>query len=79
MTIFKLIGAAALSLLVAVPAAAMPQRHHHHYGYFHRMPAVQHARNFGHGSAYEAYGFDKGDDLARGNFSNDFDRRNTFN
>ena len=75
----NLIGAAALSLLVAAPAVAKPQRDHHHYSYSHRMSPVQHARNFGYGSAYEAYGFDRGDDLARGNFSGDFDRRNTFN
>jgi hypothetical protein len=79
MTNYKLIGAAALSLLVAAPAVAMPQRDHHRYGYSHRMSRVQHARNFGYGSVYKAYGFDRGDDVARGNFSADFDRRNTFN
>jgi hypothetical protein len=78
-TNFKLIGVVALSLLVVPPAAARPQRDHHHYGYHHRMSPVQHARNFGYRSPYEAYGFDRGDDLARGNFSGDFDRRNTFN
>jgi hypothetical protein len=43
------------------------------------MSRVQHLRNFGYGSVYDAYGFDRGDDVARGNFSADFDRRNTFN
>ena len=77
MTNFKLIGATALSLLVAAPAVATPQHDHHRYS--HRMSPVQHARNFGYGSSvYKAYGFDGGD-FARGNFSDDFDRRNTFN
>jgi hypothetical protein len=76
---FKLIGAAALSLLVATPAVARPQRDHHHYGYSHRMSPVQHARSFGYRSPYEAYGFDRGSDFDRGNFSDDFERRNTFN
>jgi hypothetical protein len=79
MTNFKLLGAAALSLLVAAPAVAVPQRDHPRYGYSHRTSPVQHARGFGYGSPYEAYGFDRGDDFARGNVSGDFERRNTFN
>jgi hypothetical protein len=79
MTNFKLIGAAALSLLLASPAVAMPQRDHHRYAYSHRMSPAQHVRNFGYGSPYEAYGFDRGNDFDRGNVSGDFDRRNTFN
>jgi hypothetical protein len=39
MTNFKLIGAAALSLLVAAPAVAMPQRDHQRYGYSHCRPS----------------------------------------
>jgi hypothetical protein len=79
MTNFKLLGAAALSLLVAPPAVAAPQRDHHRYSYSHRISPVQHTRNFGYGSPYEAYGFDRGDDFARGISSGEFDRRNTFN
>jgi hypothetical protein len=79
MTNFKLIGVVALSLLVAAPAVARPQRDHHHYGYSNRMSPVQHARGFRYGSPYEAYGFDRGNDFDHGNYSNDFDRRNTFN
>ena len=77
MTNLKLIGAVAVSLLVAAPAVAMPQRDHHRYSYFHRVSPVQHARGFS--SPYEAYGFDRGNDFDRGNFSPTSDRRNTFN
>jgi hypothetical protein len=79
MTNLKLLGAVTLSLLVAAPVVAMPQRDHHHYSYSHRVSPVRHARGFSYGSPYEAYGFDGGDDSNRGNFSADFDRRNTFN
>jgi hypothetical protein len=79
MTNLKLIGTVTLSLLVAAPAVAMPQRDHHHYSYSHRISPVQHARGFSYGSPYEAYGFDRGNDVDRGNLSADFDRRNTFN
>jgi hypothetical protein len=77
MTNLKLIGAVTFSLLVAAPAVAMPQRDHHRYSYSHRVSPVQHARGFS--SPYEAYGFDRGNDIDRGNISADFDRRNTFN
>ena len=76
MTNLKLIGAVTLSLLAAAPAVAMPQRGHHHYSYAHRISP---ARGFSYGSPYKAYGFDRGNDVDRGNFSADFDRRNTFN
>jgi hypothetical protein len=79
MTNLKLIGAVTLSLLVASPAVAVPQRDHHRYGYSHRTSPVQHARGFSYGSPYEAYGFDRGNDVDRGTSSGDFDRRNTFN
>ena len=79
MTNLKLIGALTLSLLVAAPAVAMPQRDHHRYSYSHRISPVQHARGLSFGSPYEAYGFDRGNDVDRGKFSADFDRRNTFN
>jgi hypothetical protein len=42
---------------------------HYRYGYSHRMPR----------SVYRAYGFYRGDDLAPHNYSDDFERRNTFN
>jgi hypothetical protein len=38
MTKFGLIGAAALSLVLATPALAM-HHHHHHYHYFHAYGA----------------------------------------
>jgi hypothetical protein len=79
MTTFKSIGAVTLSLLVAAPAVAMPRRDYRHYSYSHRMSPIQHARGFSYGSPYQAYGFDRGDDVDRGNFSGDFERRNTFN
>jgi hypothetical protein len=69
MTNFKLVAAAALSLLAATPAVAVAaQRVDHH----HNAQALRHARNYQ--SFYGAYGFDRGS-----NVSADFDRRNTFN
>jgi hypothetical protein len=62
---FRLIGAAALSLLLATPAMAMHRGNNRHYGHFsHR--------------ASRAYAFDRGYDFVP-NVYNDFDRRNTFN
>jgi len=63
---FKLIGAIALSLMLASPAMAMHRGyHHHHHGY---------------SSIYGAYNFYSGHDYApRDDFRGDFDRRNTFN
>ena len=50
MTKFGLIGAAALSLLMATPAMAM-YSYHHHYGYMHAL-------KFHYGSTYaSSYGF----------------------
>jgi hypothetical protein len=74
----KLIGAVALSLLIATPALAKPQAGYHRYGYSHRASPM-HVLNFGHRSVYDAYGFDTGGGLTSGNVSGDFDRRNTFN
>ena len=68
MTKFTLISAAAL-LLIAAPAMARQRFEHHRYGYSHRMSR----------SVYRAHGFYRGDGVAPQNFSNDFDRRNTFN
>ena len=64
---YKLIGAVALSLVLATPAMAMHHGyHHHHHGYS--------------SSAYGAYNFYSGHDFApRDNNRGDFDRRNTFN
>ena len=59
MTKFGLIGAAALSLVLATPAMAM-QRHHHHYGYFHVLKVY-------FGSTYGAYGYHRWGDFARRN------------
>jgi hypothetical protein len=71
---YRLIGAAALSVMLATPAMAMQHRHHHHYGYIHKG-----SPEFGYGSTYGAYAFYPRDDFAAGNHSLDFDRRNTFN
>ena len=57
MTKFGLIGAAALSLLLATPAMAM---HHHHHHYFHLS-----ALKVYYGSTYGAYDFYRGYDFAR--------------
>jgi hypothetical protein len=51
MTKFKLIGAMALSLMIASPAVAMHQRH---YPDGHDLP-VQDAQHFGYGSGQCGY------------------------
>jgi hypothetical protein len=46
---FRLIGAAALSLVLATPAMAMQHRHHHHYSQDaleNRYDSAYGARNF---------------------------------
>jgi hypothetical protein len=63
---FRLIGAAALSLMLATPAMATHRGYHHRYVHFSQ-------RAFGAYASARRYGF------ARGNIYNDFDRRNTFN
>ena len=65
---YKLIGATALSLMLATPAMAM------HHGYRH-----YHTPRFGYSSVYGAYNFYPEDEFAPDNHSFDFDRRNTFN
>ena len=69
MTKVTLMSAAAALLLVATPAMARQHFKHYRYRYSHRMPR----------SANLAYGFYRGDHFAPRNFSDDFDRRNTFN
>lgn len=64
---FRLIGAAALSLLIATPVVAMQRADHHR-----RVSLLRHARNYR--SIYRAYGFDRDGDIRA-----DFDRRNAFN
>jgi len=59
MTKFGLIGAAALSLVLATPAMAM-HRHHLHYGYFHAL-------KYHFGSTYGAYNFYRGYGFSRRN------------
>jgi len=59
MTKIGLIGAAALSLVLATPAMAM---HGHHYHYFHAL------KHFG--STYAAYNFYQGYNFARRNTFN---------
>jgi hypothetical protein len=75
MTNFKLIGAAAVALMLATPAMAMQRGHHQHYTQSSALGALKSR----YGSAYGAYGFDRGDEFAPGNVVNDFDRKNTFN
>ncbi|MGO8909231.1 MAG: hypothetical protein ACLQDM_07905 [Bradyrhizobium sp.] len=58
MTKFGLIGAAALSLVLATPAMAM-HRHHHH-DYFHAL-------KYHFGSTYGGYNFYRGYDFGRRN------------
>jgi len=67
MTRLGLIGAAALSLLVATPAMATQHIDHHRH-----VSALRNTRNYQ--SFYGAYGYDRDS-----NISADFDRRNTFN
>jgi hypothetical protein len=60
---FRLIGAAALSLVLTAPAMAMHHRYQHDdsqaaYG---KLP-VQDALEYGNGSTYGAYNFYPGDD-----------------
>jgi hypothetical protein len=78
---FRLIGAAALSLMPATPAMAMQHSYHHHYGYIHNKSQVLNAPKFGYRSAYGAYNFYPEHDFAPGNADHydDFARRNTFN
>jgi hypothetical protein len=66
MTNFRLIEAAALSLLLAAPVMAMHRGNHHRYVHFSQR-------------AYRAYASDRGNDFVPENYSNDFNRRNTFN
>jgi len=54
---FLLIGAAALSLLLATPAMAM-HHHHHHYSHLSALKVY-------YGSTYRAYDFYRGYDFAR--------------
>jgi hypothetical protein len=65
---FRLIGAAALSLVLATPAMAMHHRYHHDYG--HSKLPVQNALKYGYGSTYGAYNF-----YPRDEFSPDYDGR----
>jgi hypothetical protein len=66
---YKLIGAVALSLMLASPAMAMHRGYHHH-----------HAVKFGNSSIYGAYNFYSGHDYApRDDYRGDFERSNTFN
>ena len=74
MTNYKLIGAAAVLLSLATPAMAKQRGDLHRYGYTHRVSPV---RTFG--SAFGAYDFYSHDNFAPENYSDDFDRRNTFN
>ena len=78
MTSRRMIGAAALSLLVATPAAAMAQGHQHRNGYARQVSPVLGARGFTYRSVYGAYALDKSD-AGSANTSDDFARRNTFN
>jgi hypothetical protein len=63
---FRLIGAAALLLLLATPAMAMHRGNHHRYGHFSQRVS-------------RAYASDRGYDFAPGNIDSGFESRNTFN
>jgi|HubBroStandDraft_2_1064218.scaffolds.fasta_scaffold1018525_1 hypothetical protein len=76
---FKLIGAAAVALMLATPAMAMHRGHHRHDAQIQRESQALGALKSRYGTAYGAYGFDRGDEFAPGNVVNDFDRKNTFN
>jgi len=79
---FRLIGAAALSLMLATPAMAMHHRYHQHNGQvIHSKLPVRDAQKYSYGSTYGAYNFSPRDDFAPDyNVDDlDFDRRNTFN
>jgi hypothetical protein len=78
---FRLIGAAALSLMLATPAMAMHHGYHDHYGRVQKEVALQNALKFRYGSTYGAYNFYPRDEFAPDVDidSLDFDRRNTFN
>jgi hypothetical protein len=76
---FGLIGAAAVALMLATPAMATPRSHHHHYSQIQNESPALSVLKSRYGSAYGAYGFDRGQDYAPSNFDNDFDRKNTFN
>ena len=56
MKTFRLIGAVALSLMLATPAMAMHHVHHHQNGQFadSDLP-VQDAQRFGYGTGYKTY------------------------
>jgi hypothetical protein len=54
---FRLIGAAALSLVLATPAMAM------HHGYHHGKLPVQDAMKYNSGSTYGAYNFHPRDEF----------------
>jgi hypothetical protein len=73
---FRLIGAAAVALMLATPAMAMQRSHHHQ---IQRESQALGALKSRYGTVYGAYGFDRGQDYAPSNFDNDFDRKNTFN
>jgi hypothetical protein len=79
---FRLIGAAALSLMLVTPAMAMHHRYHQRYGQvIHSKLPFRDAQNYGYGSTYGAYNFHPRDDFAPDHNIDDldFDRRNTFN
>jgi hypothetical protein len=63
---FRLIGVAALSLMLATPAMAMQHGYHHHYGHVSQRVS-------------RAFAFDRGYNFVPRGVSSDFDRRNTFN
>jgi hypothetical protein len=66
---FRLIGAAALSLVLATPAMAMHHRYHHNDGQVvYSQSPVRDALENGYRSTYGAYNF-----YPRGAFSTDYD------
>ena len=79
---FRLIGAAAVSFMLATPAMAMHHVYRRHHGYIHTELSVRNAPGFGYGSTDRAYNFYPGDKYEYApeeDYSTDFDRKNTFN
>ena len=77
MTKLKLVGAAAVTLLLASPSMGAQRVDHNRFSY--RMSPV-HYGSVGHRSVYDAYGLYLGGGFAAGSASDgDFARRNTFN
>jgi hypothetical protein len=75
----RMIGAAALSLLVATPVTATAQGRQHGTGYSRQMSPIHATPGFTSKSVFGAYALDKSGSSVQNNTTDDFQRRNTFN